>query len=537
MGENLLEMKNIANFASGARITLQDKDSRSFFGFSPHGLARAAVVAEEDRSGSLNHDAAHAESEASSKRAPLGLSMGNLIDSAAEATSARWTLHFSREEDREAVLVFGADTKSCDRVTVLIASRTSETGVEIGACMDAQAPTLAQDVRGVGPAPAHTIRRQTFLRRDNAHEQTKCAGFSISEYHSKIHTGFMGRSEMTGLRLVSINRLLTLGVLAVLFVIFSVFSNNFFTVRGVLNLLVQTSTLTITAVGSALVLIVGGIDFSLGAVVAFGGVGVTFFAAFGAPVWLAMAGGVGLGGLIGLANGFLVTRLRMPSFLATTSVAMILYGIMSLLAWIAFNSPPPPHTPDLGGLANTPVFRIYSTDASGARVIVFPGISWLIIIMVIVAVLIHFFLVKTRIGRYFRLVGFNQEAARFSGIKVNRVKRLAYVLGGMLAALSGVLLTSRLGMPSGGAAGYEMSGIMCAMIGGASLNGGEGSIGGTVIGSFIIGTLAVGLSMANTNNPALPMLFNGVVILAAVFMDQARSRRFTDRGRKSGPDA
>jgi ribose transport system permease protein len=225
------------------------------------------------------------------------------------------------------------------------------------------------------------------------------------------------------------NRLLSLGVLAVLLLIFSVVSNNFFTVRGVLNLLVQTSTFTIIAIGSVLVLIVAGIDFSLGAVVALGGVGVIWFAAMGAPVWVAMIAAVGLGGIL---------------------------------------------------------------------------------------------------RRHFRMVGSNQEAARFSGIKVNRVKRFAYVLAGMLAGLSGVLLTSRLGFPPGGAVGYEMVGITCAMIGGASLSGGVGSIGGTVIGSFIVGTLFTGLSMMNTSNPALPRLFNGVVVLAAVCLDQVRDR-------KSGP--
>ena len=323
-----------------------------------------------------------------------------------------------------------------------------------------------------------------------------------------------------------------LGVFVIVYFIFSLFARNFFTVAGVLNLLVQTSTFTIIAIGSTLVLIVGGIDFSLGAVVAFGGTGLPWIAAmFGAPVWLCYVGAICLGGLIGLLNGFLVTRLRIPSFLATMSVAMILYGIMNVLAWIAFNSSgPPPHPiPDFGGLANTPVFRIYSTNAAGARTVVFPGISWIVIIMVIVAVLFHFMTTRSRIGRYFHTVGFNETVARFSGIRVNRIKRSAYVLAGMLAALSGVLLTSRLGWPPGGAAGYEMIGITCAMIGGASLSGGVGSIGGTVIGSFIISTLAVGLSMANTNNPALPMLFNGIVILGAVCLDQVRTRRLANR--------
>ena len=166
--------------------------------------------------------------------------------------------------------------------------------------------------------------------------------------------------------------------------------------------------------------------------------------------------------------------------------------------------------------------RVYSKNASGARTVLFPGISWIVIVMVLVVVLFHLVTAKSRIGRYFRTVGSNRTVARFSGIRVTPVTCLAYVLAAMLAALSGILLTSRLGFPPGGATGYEMIGITSAMIGGASLAGGVGSIGGSVIGSFIICTLSVGLSMANTSNPALPMLFNGIVVLAAAYLDLAR---------------
>jgi ribose transport system permease protein len=319
---------------------------------------------------------------------------------------------------------------------------------------------------------------------------------------------------------------LTLGFLAVLLLIFSVAANNFFSVRGILNLLVQTSTFTIIGIGSTMVLMVGGVDLSLGALVALGGVGVVWSVVMGAPIWLAIIIGVGLGGLVGRVNAFLVTRLRLPSFLATMSMAMIIYGFLGYLTFIALHSPPPPHPipESLGDLANKPVFRIYSQNAAGSRTVVFPGISWIIIIMMFVAVLMHFVSTKTKIGRYVRMVGSNQAAARLSGIKVNRVNSFAYTFAGMLAALSGVLLTSRLGFPPGGAVGYEMIGITCAMIGGASLAGGAGSMGGTVIGSFIICTLATGLSMANTSNPAYPFLFNGFVILVTVCLDGMRTK-------------
>ena len=205
---------------------------------------------------------------------------------------------------------------------------------------------------------------------------------------------------------------------------------------------------------------------------------------------------------------------------------MIIYGFLGFLAYLAFNLPPPPHpiSDSLGDFVNKPVLKLSSRDFSGQSVVVFPGISWIIIITAITAALFQVVSNRTRMGRRMRLVGSNEMAARFSGIRVERVKLFAYTLAAALAALSGVLLTSRLGLPPGGAVGYEMVGITCAMIGGASLSGGVGSIGGTVVGSLIISVLSMGLTMLNNSNPALPLLFNGVVVLAAVWLDQIRSR-------------
>lgn len=323
----------------------------------------------------------------------------------------------------------------------------------------------------------------------------------------------------------SLKGLLTLGVFVVMFVIFSIFANNFFTVRSVLNLLVQTSTFTILSIGSALVLIVGGVDFSLGAVVAFSGTAVVAFALTGIPIWISMVLAVSLGGIIGSVNGFLVARRHLPSFLTTFAMGILIYGILGgFYAFAASHPPPFPLPASLGDLANVPVFKIFSRDATGASIMVFPGVSWIVIIMVFVAALFDLILTKTRIGRYFYLVGSNPDASRLSGIKVIRVKVLAFVFAGLLAGLVGVLLASRMMAPPGGAAGYEMIGIICAMIGGASLAGGAGSVVGTVIGSFLLSTLSMGLTMMNAN-PYIPTFLNGFIVLAAVYLDQVRNRK------------
>jgi ribose transport system permease protein len=328
---------------------------------------------------------------------------------------------------------------------------------------------------------------------------------------------------------LSSNSFLPLVVFVIAFLFFSIFANNFFTVRSVLNLLVQTSTFTILGIGSTLVLVVGCIDFSLGAVIALSGTAVVVFAGMGLPIWLGIVAAIILGGVVGLANGFLVAKVRLPSFIITFAMAMVVYGLLS--ASRSFRGARPGailHADNLkhiSDLANSPVFRIVSHNASGAEVVIFPGISWVFIIMVVVAVLSHLFLEKTRFGRYAFLVGSNPRASHFSGIRVVRTKILAFVFASMMAGLVGVLLASRLGLPPGAASGYEMIAIECAMIGGASLSGGTGSIWKTVIGSFIISTLAQGIQMMNANQFYLPLFLNGLVLLGTVYLDQKRNRK------------
>jgi ribose transport system permease protein len=323
---------------------------------------------------------------------------------------------------------------------------------------------------------------------------------------------------------LSQNRFSSFSVFVVFFAIFSIFAHNFFTVRSVLNLLVQTSTFTILSIGATLVLIVGGIDFSLGAVVAFSGTAAVVFAGLGMPIWLSMIAAVSLGGMLGFTNGLLVARMRLPSFITTFAMAGIIYGVLGFAAFVGSHAPPLHVPANLGDLANHPVFTIFSHDATGAQIVVFPGVSWIVIIMVFVAVLFHLLLTKTGIGRYTHLVGSNPEASRFSGINVICVRIMAYVLAGLLAGLVGVLLASRLSAPPGAAVGYEIIGVECAMIGGASLAGGVGSVGGTVIASFILSTLSMGLTMMNVN-PFIPAFLNGFVVLGAVYLDQIRIRK------------
>ena len=267
----------------------------------------------------------------------------------------------------------------------------------------------------------------------------------------------------------------------------------------------------------------------MGAVVALGGTAMFIFAAMGLPIWISMFAASMLCGVIGLLNGFLVAKVRLPSFIITFAMAMLLYGLLSAFgSFMRTQAPPAPHPENLihlDDLVTIPVFSILTHDAKGSEIVIFPGISWIIIIMVVVALLSHFFLEKTRFGRYAFLVGANPTASRFSGIRVVQIKILAFVIASMMAGLVGVLLTSRLGSPPGGAVGYEMLAIECAMIGGASLSGGTGNVKGAVVGSFLISTLAMGLQMMDVNHLYLPLFLNGLILIGAVYLDQVRNRK------------
>ena len=310
----------------------------------------------------------------------------------------------------------------------------------------------------------------------------------------------------------SLDRFVTLGAVIVLFVIFSITANNFFTVRSVLSLALQTSTVTIMGIGVTFAIITGGIDLSIGSVVALSGTIAVMAAIAGVPIWLSWIIGLLVGVACGLANGLMVTQLKLPPFIATLGMMMVARGVA--LTITNANAYPAPEA--FGSLGNDTIL------GTGAQ---FPGISYPVLIMIAVALICHFVLSKTRIGRYTFAVGSNEEAARLSGIKINQVKVITYVICGLLAGLVGVILASRMvtSQPNS-AVGYELNAIAAAVIGGTSLMGGVGTVGGTVIGSFIIGILTVGLTMAGANY-FMQTVVIGLVVIGAVTVDQLRNRK------------
>jgi ribose transport system permease protein len=314
-----------------------------------------------------------------------------------------------------------------------------------------------------------------------------------------------GRSRL------ALDRFLTFGAVVLLFAVFSITAKNFFTMRNVLSLALQTSTTTLMGIGVTFTIITAGIDLSIGSVIALTGTVAVMAAIAGVPIWASMLVGLITGIICGLANGLLITRLKLPPFIATLGMMMVARGVA--LTITNANAKPAPES--FGALGNDSIFRIGSK---------FPGISYPVLIMIAAAFICHFILKKTRIGRYTYAVGSNEEAARLSGIKVRWVKIVAYMFSAFLAGLVGVILASRMvtSQPNS-AIGYELNAIAAAVIGGTSLMGGVGTVGGTVIGSFIIGILTVGLTMQGANY-FMQQIVIGLVVIGSVAFDQLRNR-------------
>ena len=335
---------------------------------------------------------------------------------------------------------------------------------------------------------------------------------------SEITTEHIRKDDSTGVRGTSAKRGLAVDkfiryiAIVVLFAIFSLTANNFFTMRSVLSLALQTSAITIMGIGETFAIITAGIDLSIGSVIALSGTIAVMAANAGVPIWLSMIVGLLVGVVCGLLNGLMITKIKLPPFIATLGMLMVARGVaLTITNAMAFPAPEA-----FGQLGNGAIF------GTGPQ---FPGISYPVLLMIAVAILFSFILSKTRLGRYIYAVGSNEEAARRAGINVNRVKNITYIFSGLLAALVGIILASRMATSQpNSATGYEMNAIAAAVIGGTSLMGGVGAIGGTVIGSFIIGILTVGLTMQGANY-FMQQIVIGLVVIGAVTVDQLRARR------------
>jgi ribose transport system permease protein len=297
------------------------------------------------------------------------------------------------------------------------------------------------------------------------------------------------------------------GALLILYVFFSIFAQNFFSIENFLSICLQTSIIAFIGMGVTFVIITAGIDLGIGSVLALSGVAAGLAMRAGINPIFAIILGLLTGIICGLFNAFWITKGGLPPFIATLGMMGIARGVALFVTKAAPISDLPKSFEFLGG-------RISDTIP----------IPIPVIIMIFVAFAFWFILSKTKLGLYIYAIGSNEEAARLSGININLIKYSVYAMCGLLAAIAGVVLTSRLvtAQPTAGVA-YELDAIASAVIGGTSLMGGVGTITGTLIGAFMIGVLRNGLNIMGVNS-YFQQIIIGCVIIGAVYMDQLRNK-------------
>lgn len=308
------------------------------------------------------------------------------------------------------------------------------------------------------------------------------------------------------------------GILLVLLAVglgLSLATESFLTVSNLTNVARQVSINGILAVGVTFVLLTGGVDLSLGSVVALSGVVCATFAhpaADGHPLFLPIAAGLLTGAVCGLVNGGLVTKGGVAPFIVTLGMMTVARGLALIVS---------------GGRPVADMSERLTALAGDVGKSVLPGQTGVpipLLFFIAVALAAWAFLRRFRLGRHVYAVGGNEQAARAAGISVGRVKLFVYVLCGLMAGLAGVVLAARIttGQPNAGVA-YELDAIAAVVIGGTSLSGGIGSVAGTVLGVVLIGVINNGLDLMSVSS-YYQQVVKGVIIVGAVWLDRRQAR-------------
>ena len=309
----------------------------------------------------------------------------------------------------------------------------------------------------------------------------------------------------------ALQQFLALASLIVLVAFFSIASGNFFTFSNIVGILLSTAVIGTLALGATFIIITGGIDLSVGTGMTLCSVMTGVFITFwGSPTPIGIMGGIATGALMGFVIGIIITRLKLPPFIATLAMMMVAKGLALVISGtkpIYFNDAP--------NFSNIALGSIIPGWEVPNAVIIFFGCA------IVGSVILR----KTIIGRYTYALGSNEEATRLSGINVNYWKVIIYTLAGVFTGVAGVLMASRLysAQPALGM-GYELQAIAAVVIGGTSLSGGKGSIEGTVIGALIMSVLTNGLRILSVPQEWQDVIV-GLVIIMAVYADIMRRRK------------
>ncbi len=295
-------------------------------------------------------------------------------------------------------------------------------------------------------------------------------------------------------------------ILVAFTIICKINGKDFLTTSNIQNIIAQSSVIAVVAIGTSLVILTGGIDLSVGSIVGFVGIFGGMLIKNGISLPLTILICIAVSAIIGLMTGYIVSYGKVPAFIVTLGTMQIIRGVTKVLT----SGKPVAGFPD--ALSELTAFEIF-------------GIPIIIFYVFVLYALIMFTLKKTKFGRRIYAIGGNANAAKLSGIKVNKIEMLTYMLAAIFSALGGILLLSRLSYadPNAGS-GYEMDAIAAVVIGGIGLSGGKGKAGNTLVGALILGMLKCGLQILN-----VPVYYQtiiiGVVIILAVYMDKAKERK------------
>lgn len=305
-------------------------------------------------------------------------------------------------------------------------------------------------------------------------------------------------------------------VVTIIYAVFvQIMNPAFFSPINLNNMLRQSAFILIPAIGMTFVLIAGGLDLSVGSVLALGGTVVGFcMAKFGLPIWLSIIMAVLAGMAIGLLNGILIVRFSVPAMIITLGTMYIARGIVL----VATN-----------GVAIYPLPKAFQILEQGE---IF-GIPTIIPFCIVLCFLFYVILTQTTFGRAVYAIGGNKDTAKLSGIKVKKMTLSVYIISGMLAALSGIAISARLGsaQPSSGE-GYELNVIASCIIGGTSTFGGRGTILGTVIGTIFMSMITNSMTLMRVNVNYQKLII-GIVLVIAVIVDQYKRELTQKRAMKS----
>lgn len=283
-------------------------------------------------------------------------------------------------------------------------------------------------------------------------------------------------------------------------------SRSFLTRQNMFNVLRQISTNLYLACGMTMIIILGGIDLSVGSIIALSGcVAAACVSRYNLPIPIAIISGILIGAIFGMINGLVVSKTTIPPFIVTLANMNIARGLAYVYT---------------GGSPVRVVTKEWQFIGAGYIGIIPTPVVILVIVLIITGLLMN----NTKLGRHIYAVGGNVQAAQFSGISVAKVKFWIFTYSGIMAGLAGIVLASRMysGQPTAGD-GAEMDAIAAVVVGGTSMSGGSGKIGGTIIGALIIGFLNNGLNLMNVNS-FWQYVVKGFVILLAVFIDFFRTK-------------